>query len=72
MRSEEEINEQLDAARKAMEKTTTNLSSGKLAALDFTGIAGTVGIIQTLEWVLGRSDNLDAYVSPLHRPLDDI
>ena len=72
MRSEEEINEQLDAARKAMENTTTNLSSGRLGALDFTGIAGTVGIIQTLEWVLGKSENLNAYVNPLHRPLDDI
>ena len=72
MRSEEEINEQLDAARKAMENTTMNLSSGRLNALDFTGIAGTIGIIQTLEWVLGKSENLDTYVNPLHRPLDDI
>ena len=72
MRSEEEINEQLDAARKAMENTTKNLSSGKLGALDFTGIAGTVGTIQALEWVLGKSESLNTYVNPLHRPLDDI
>jgi len=72
MRSEEEINEQLDAARKAMENTSSKLSSGRLGALDITGIAGRVGIIQALEWVLGKSESLEAYDSPLHRSLDDI
>ncbi len=72
MRSKEEINEQLDIARKAMEDTTMNLSSGRLAALDFTGIAGTIGIIQALEWVLGKSESLEVQVNPLRRPLDDI
>gem|GEM_PF-2144892 len=72
MRSEEEIAERLTAARQAMADTTNDLSSGHMAALDFTGIAGTVGIIQALEWVLGQSEKLDLQVNPLRRPLEDI
>jgi hypothetical protein len=72
MRSEEEVVEQLKAARETMADTSNSLSSGRLSALDFTGIAGTVGIIQALEWVLGESENLDLQVNPLRRPLDEI
>jgi len=72
MRSEEDIVEQLKVAREALEDTTASLSSGSLIALDFTGIAGTVGIIQALEWVLEESEKLQLQVSPLRRPLEDI
>lgn len=72
MRNEEEVREQLVNARKMLEETTDSLSQGRLDALDFTGIAGAVGIIQTLEWVLEESDKLNMQVNPLRRPLDEI
>ncbi len=72
MQSEEDIVEQLKVAREALEDTTASLSSGSLIALDFTGIAGTVGIIHALEWVLEESEKLQLQVSPLRRPLEDI
>ena len=72
MRSEEDIVEQLKVARQAMEDTTASLSSGRLGALDFTGIAGAVGIIHALEWVLEEAETLELQVSPLRRPLEDI
>ncbi|MCK4772553.1 MAG: hypothetical protein KAT18_06495 [Candidatus Latescibacteria bacterium] len=72
MRSEDEIVEQLKTARQTMQDTTSSLSSGHLSALDFTGIAGTVGIIQALEWVLEKSEGLELQVNPLRRPLEDI
>lgn len=72
MRSEEAIREQLQTARGALEGTTERLSRGKLDAFDFTGVAGTVGIIQALEWVLGESDELKMQINPLRRPLDEV
>jgi hypothetical protein len=72
MRSEEDIRDRLVEAREMLEETTANLSRGRLAALDFTGIAGAVGIIQALEWVLEEEESLNLQVNPLRRPLDEI
>jgi len=72
MRDEEEIRERLDEARKTLESATMNLSKGGGDTLDFTSVASAVGIIHTLEWVLGDRDDLTIQVSPVHRPLDDI
>lgn len=72
MRKGEEIRERLDTARKTLEEATISLSKGGVDTLDFTGVASAVGIIHTLEWVLGERDDLTIQVSPIHRPLDDI
>jgi len=72
MRSEEDIRNQLTQARRMLEDTTASLSQGRLAALDFTGIAGAVGIIQALEWVLGEEEELNFQVNPLRRPIEEI
>jgi len=72
MRGEEAIREQLNAARNALSGTTDSLSKGRLDAFDFTGVAGTVGIIQALEWVLEESDQLNTQINPLKRPIEDV
>ena len=72
MRKGKEIRERLDTARKMLEDATMSLSRGGLDTLDLTGVASAVGMIHTLEWVLGERDDLTIQVSPVHRPLDDI
>ena len=73
MRSEEEIRGRLETARNALQDTTTDLSQGTFAGLDLTGMAGTVGIIQALEWVIGDSEELQLESpSPLKKDIDDI
>lgn len=70
MRSEDEIREKLQEVQEAFSTTTNQLSRGRIEALDFTGIAGRVGIIQALEWVLGEADELKMQVNPLRRGLE--
>ncbi|MFC1628874.1 hypothetical protein ACFL3H_07155 [Gemmatimonadota bacterium] len=73
MRSEEVVNERLSDVRKTLEEATMSMSKGKFDFLDFTGVASVVGIIQTLEWVLGESDELNVQIChPLRRPLEEI
>ena len=73
MRSEDVINERLSEVRKTLEEATMNMSQGKIDSLDFTGVASVVGVIQTLEWVLEESDELNVQIShPLRRPLEEI
>ncbi len=73
MRSEDVVNERLSEVRKTLEEATMNMSQGKLGCLDFTGVASVVGVIQTLEWVLEESDELNVQIShPLRRPLEEI
>jgi hypothetical protein len=72
MRSEEAIREQLQGARDALSGSTNSLSKGRLDAFDFTGVAGTVGIIQALEWVMEESDELNTQINPLKRPIEDV
>ncbi len=71
MRSEEEIRAKLQDIQEAFSTTTDNLSRGRIEALDFTGIAGRVGIIQALEWVLEEVDELKMQINPLRRGLDE-
>jgi len=70
MRSEDEIREKLQEVQEAFSTTTNQLSRGRIEALDFTGIAGRVGIIQALEWVLGEAEELKMQVNPLRRGLE--
>lgn len=70
MRSEDEIREKLQEVQEAFSTTTNQLSRGRIEALDFTGIAGRVGIIQALEWALGEADELKMQVNPLRRGLE--
>ncbi len=73
MRNEEEIKDQLSEVRKSLEEATMSMSQGKIETIDFSGIATAVGVIQTLEWVLGDMDVLTIELShPLRRPLEDI
>ncbi len=73
MRNEEEIKDQLSEVRKSLEEAIMSMSQGKIETIDFSGIATAVGVIQTLEWVLGDMDVLTIELShPLRRPLEDI
>ena len=73
MRSEDVVTERLSEVRKTLEEATMNMSKGKLDCLDFTGVASIVGVIQTLEWVLEESNELNVQIShPLRRPLEEI
>lgn len=73
MRSEEVILKRLNEVRKTLEEATMRMGQGKLDSLDFTGIASAVGIIQTFEWVLEKSDDLSVQIGhPLRRPLEEI
>ena len=73
MRTEEEVRGKLAIARDALQDTTSSLSRGLYAGLDLTGMAGTVGIIQALEWVLGDAEELHTgSAGPLKRPIEDI
>ncbi|MFO7768140.1 MAG: hypothetical protein R6W82_04165 [bacterium] len=71
MRSEDEVREKLEEIQRAFATTTDHLSRGRIEALDFTGIAGRVGIIQALEWVLGETDELKMQINPLRRDLGE-
>ena len=73
MRTEEEVRDQLNAVRGSLEEATMSMSQGRIDAIDFSGIASAVGVIQTLEWVLGDADILKIELGhPLRRPLEDI
>ncbi len=73
MRSKDVVTERLSEVRKNLEEATMSMSKGKLDFLDFTGVASIVGVIQTLEWVLEESDELNVQIShPLRRPLEEI
>jgi hypothetical protein len=72
MRSEDEVRTILEQARQVLSTATGELSRGHLQALDFTGIAGQVGIIQSLEWVLGEAEELHMQINPLRRPRADL
>lgn len=73
MHSEEVVLKRLNEVRKTLEEATMSLSQGKLDSLDFTGVASAVAIIQTLEWVLEKSDDLYVKIGhPLRRPLEEI
>jgi hypothetical protein len=72
MRREDEVRNRLQEARKVLSSATDDLSRGQLESFDFTTIAGRVGIIQALEWVLGETDELSLEVNPLKKPLDEI
>jgi len=73
MRNEEEIRDRLSVVRKSLEDATMTMSQGRIEAIDFSGIATAVGVIQSLEWVLGEIETLSVELShPLHRPLEEI
>ena len=73
MRTEEEIRDQLSAVRRSLEEATMSMSQGRMGTIDFSGIATAVGVIQSLDWVLGEADHLTIDLShPLRRPLEDI
>jgi hypothetical protein len=72
MRSEEEVRDRLLAGREALADTTDRLSRGGLEGVDLAGVAGTVGIIRALEWVLGESGELPFQAEALHTPIEDI
>lgn len=73
MHSEEVVLKRLNEVRKTLEEATMRMGQGKLDSIDFTGVASAVGIIQTLEWVLEKSDDLSVQIGhPLRRPLEEI
>jgi hypothetical protein len=73
MRPEEDIRRKLETARATLQSVTSSMSKGMFAGLDLTGMAGTIGIIQALEWVLGDTEELHFEAPrPHQRDLEDI